>query len=237
MNDKIQKLLDSLPENLNILDAQVNIDIQLEYFELSKKVNKKFIEADIIDKSRLLYTEELSIENKKELLIQIASIEEPKAFRILENYEKSAENEMHDWSLLALQENKMLLQGKYLDEPQVFISTGLGGQNNLLRYFAVFFKKDESVLSKIQHKVVKNEIEVHFTGITHKIESLEFFDKYVTLTILLPINCDLRSNFELIIRECNIYGDFLDSRCILTNVKKLNEEEIYQIKTSNKNSK
>ena len=85
MKEELQKFIDFLPENYNILDAQVNVEVQLEYFEFSKKVKRKFDFDEILGKKALLLSTDINIEEKKELLIQIATIDKPEAFRIIEN--------------------------------------------------------------------------------------------------------------------------------------------------------
>ena len=59
-----------------------------------------------------------------------------------------------------------------------------------------------------------------------KIEEYAFFDKYITFTLLLPIEAELKEIFESIIDECNTYGHFLKENIIITNVKKLTPQEI-----------
>ena len=58
----------------------------------------------------------------------MAAIDDVGAYRSIEKYSKNADDELKHWSLLALQESRMLLQSKLLDQSQIFISTGLGGE-------------------------------------------------------------------------------------------------------------
>jgi hypothetical protein len=61
--------------------------------------------------------------------------------------------------VLALQENRMLLQTSLLDEQQFFISTGLGGKGKKLRYYLVFINRNRNeLLTKTQQKLVKDEL-------------------------------------------------------------------------------
>ena len=62
MKEELRKFIDFLPENYNILDAQVNVEVQLEYFEFSKKVKRKFDFDEILSKKALLLSTDLTIE-------------------------------------------------------------------------------------------------------------------------------------------------------------------------------
>ncbi len=231
MDDELRKFIESLlPVEYNVLDAQVDVDVQIEYFEFSRNVDKNFDKDKILEEASLLKSENLSNDKKKELLIKIASIDRPEAFRIIESYLENPEKKLHDWALLALQDSRMLLQGKYLDEPQVFISTGLGGKGKLLRYFVVLFAENDRDITDFQFKLVRNEVEAFFRNIDFVIEEFKLVGNYITITILLPITINLKTGFEQIISECNIYGNFLDNRCLLTNVKILSDKEIKEYK-------
>jgi len=59
-----------------------------------------------------------------------------------------------------------------------------------------------------------------------EIEQIEQFEKYITFTLLLPIEANLKEIFNSIIDECNTYGNFLSENIIITNVKKLSTKEI-----------
>ena len=64
-------------------------------------------------------------------------------YRAIESFLEIAEEILHDWAVLALNESRMLLESKFLDESQVFISTGLGGKEEKFRYFVVLMTRIE----------------------------------------------------------------------------------------------
>ena len=124
--DKIQDILGNLHGNFNILEEQIDIEIQLEYFETSKNIKKLFDKKEALNNMESLFADTLSIEEKKSLLIKLASIDKVEAFRIIERYILSPDPLLKDWATLALQESRMLLESIFLDQNQIFISTGLG---------------------------------------------------------------------------------------------------------------
>ncbi|MEA4904899.1 MAG: hypothetical protein VB075_06730 [Petrimonas sp.] len=58
------------------------------------------------------------------------------------------------------------------------------------------------------------------------IEKLEIRENYFTILMLFPFNKDIKSDLNVVITECNQYGNFLDSKFLFTNVKVLSEKEI-----------
>ena len=125
---KIQEAIDSLPENFSILEEQIDVDLQMEYFELARSTREEDeIEGLIKTAPDLLYSEESTFELKKKTLVGLAGIDDVEAFRIIEKFHKESSEELKSWAVLALQESRMVLQSSLLEEQQVFISTGLGG--------------------------------------------------------------------------------------------------------------
>ena len=115
--------------------------------------------------------QELTADQMKEKLAIIDSVE---AFRALENCNIVPQLELREWAILALQQSNMLIHSSLLDEQQVFISTGLGGKNDKLRYFLIFpYKYTESEVNKIQKNSLKSELSFFLEkqeGIVEKID-------------------------------------------------------------------
>jgi hypothetical protein len=224
--DKIQELFGNLQGNYSILEEQIDIDLQMEYFDFSKKLKKDFKPEDILEKKEMLFDETTDKVKKKLLLVQLASLEEVDAYRTIERYVKEKHPTLHEWAILALQESRMLLESKLLDENQVFISTGLGGKENKLRYFLVVIKKDQEDFTDVQKKVVKSEFEFTLNNHDAEIEDISFFKNFGTITSVIPLDSSIKEIFKQAISECNNFGNFLKSNFIVTNVKRLSIKEI-----------
>lgn len=233
----IQKALDDLPGNFSILEEQIDIEDQMKYFEFSKKVREKDIGDECFENREELFLPETSEERKQEILSALASLDEVKAFRTIEKYLNNPDKELRHWAILAMQESRMLLQSSLLDEKQVFISTGLGGKGQKLRYYIVFISRDRhKMLDATQQKLVKNELIFALKDKEGEFESIDFFEGFSTSLVLLPLKVDIKLVFRGIIEECNQYGDFLDEDMIITNVKVLSRGEIIQMLNQSKNS-
>ena len=224
------KIFEELPGNFNILEEQIDLEVQMKYFKLSKKMKEKNTGKNFLKESEHLFLKELDTERKKEILIGLAGTDDVKAYRIIERFQENADSELKNWAVLALQENRMLIQTSLLDEQQFFISTGLGGKNKKLRYYLVFINRNRhELLTPTQQKLLKNEL---LFGLKHEngeFESVDFSEGICTSMVLLPVTTDIHQVFRKIVEECNQYGNFLEEDMIITNVKVLSRKEIMDI--------
>lgn len=227
LNKKIADILGRWPGKFSILDYPVDLDLQIKYFETSAKVKTNNIDKEqVLNDSEKLFDSEIMDEEKKEILIKLAAIDNPDAYRQIEKFLERAEGYLYDWGRLALQESKLLLESIYLNEPRLFISTGLGGKDNLLRYFVVFFTKDFTDIEDYQKDIIKKELNFALSSKNYITEEIIFDRNVVMATVLVAFNEDVIKLMTDIIAECNLYGNFLYKSCLITNVKKLDINEI-----------
>jgi hypothetical protein len=224
--EKIQEMLGKNPGSLKIMEEQIDMDLQVEYFECSKRLREEKEESWALDLSQYLNEPGYSPEVKKEILARLATIEKVECYRIIESFVKEGEESLHKWALLSLNESRIQLESKIMDENQVFISTGLGGRDQKLRYFVVLMTRTRSDLTPTHQMVIKNEFEYILRKFDAEVEQVNFSGYLSTITLLLPMNYSLRTVFNEAIQECNRYGDFLNDDFIVTNVKTLSFQEI-----------
>jgi hypothetical protein len=232
---KIQEAISSLPENFSILEEQIDVELQMEYFNYVRDLKESFPEELILQHQTDLFDPGIPIDEKKNILVLLASQDKVEAFRSIERYAKNPDPELREWSILALQESRMVLQSSLMDEQQVYISTGLGGKEQKLRYFVVFIGNDKVVkYSPIQRKLIKNELEFAINKNNGIIEEVKFNENLAISILLLPVKSDIQSVFNSIIYECNQYGDFVRHDILITNVKRMSVVEIRRFINSNK---
>ena len=222
----MQDFFSGVNQNFSLMEDPVDMHVQMNYFETSHRLREEFTEQDMLARKDELFSSHLSVENKKTLLVQMASVPSPEIYRILESYSKAPDAELESWAKMALQENRLLLESHLLDDNQVFISTGLGGKGNKLRYFVVLFYREVNDLQPFQQKVVQDEMNYVLQRYQGELETLKFKNKYSTMRVVMPLSSDIAKTFSEGIEECNQFGNFLSSNFIVTNMKELSEEEI-----------
>jgi hypothetical protein len=226
---KIQEAISSLPENFSILEEQIDVELQMEYFNYSRDMKSGFSEELISNHQNDLFDPDVNIEEKKNLLVLLASQDKVEAFRTIEKYAHNPDHELRAWSILALQESRMVIQSSLMDEQQVYISTGLGGKNQQLRYFAVFIGNENiTVYSEVQQRLIQTELEFALKKYNGSLEEISFHDELAIAVLLLPVKSDIQSVFISVINECNQYGNFIRQDIIITNVKRMTVDEIRQ---------
>ena len=141
-----------------------------------------------------LFNPDISIEEKKNLLVLLASQEKVEAFRAVEKYAYNPDPELREWSILALQESRMVLQSSLMDEQYVYISTGLGGKGQNLRYFVVFIGR-ETILeyNSMQQRLIQTELEYALKDNNGTLEEISFHDNLAILILLLPVKSDIQT--------------------------------------------
>jgi hypothetical protein len=224
--DKIQEVLGSFGANLSILEHQVDVRVQIDYFDFSRNIRRDFDPDQLMLQEKDLYNQEISLDSKKELLVSFASIDKPEAYRVIERFLQTASVDLKDWAILALQESRLLLESRLLEENQVFISTGLGGLKGKLRYFIALFSESNNEFSEIQRNLIRSEFEFIFPKYSSDIESVEFSSNYAKVVALIPMNVPVKDPIKSTIDECNNIGNFIKQGFLVTNVKILTELEI-----------
>ena len=224
--DKIKELFGTVPGNFSILEDKIAIELQMKYFEYSRNLRSLAGEDDCNRLSEKLFNKNINQESKREVLVRLASLEKVEAYRHIEKYMTDPADELRDWGKLALQESKMLLESKLLDENQVFISTGLGGKGDKLRYFIVLISTNKKVFTKTEKKIIRNEFDFVLKKHASEVEEIRFSGFLSAITAVVPMQATIKSIFEEAVYECNQFGGFLMENFIITNVKELSFREI-----------
>ncbi|MGM0550302.1 MAG: hypothetical protein ACQESW_04410 [Bacteroidota bacterium] len=225
VQQQLEELLKKTGNNFSILEEQINLDLQMTFFKELKKVSGHDKSTSLNGLVELLF-EAQDPEQVKQRLMELCLYDEPEAFRALEAYLEKAQGELYDYTLLALQQCRMGLENKLLGEYQVFISTGLGGKGQSLRYFLALKSYEGHAFSTLQRDVITSEFSLRLKAHEGVCEETFFSNNYATLLILLPLATSVRQVVEEAIGKCNELGPFLSEHFLITNVKQLSWEEI-----------
>jgi hypothetical protein len=222
------------PENSkNVLDSfiiineAIDLSTQEEYLSFSETIDFDNVDyEEVLMESDRLFDKHTPIELKKRILILLAHLGSPESCRRLEKYLKVSDRNLRDWALLSLKECRKFLESVLLQEEGGFISTGLGGKDNKLRYYFIVSSKDGLPLSETHRNTLKRG----FEKISHKykseIEEISFEATYGMVGILIPMDVAVGEVIEGGISQCNKTSEFLFPDYYVTNVKKPTPEEI-----------
>ena len=243
--DVFKKFRDSFSKmdgHFHILEQRVPVELQMEYFKYSEQVRKERTKPDLNDMDYTAFRESLSnpestTDYKKYILSMLATSREVKAYRMLEDYVQHPDEDVSNWAYMALMESRISLESELSDEKQIYISTGLGGKGEKLRFYVLMLSRDRKPFQEYQRKVIEREFAYFLPKADCEIERLTIGEQYVELVFLIPLRADIKLTLERVINECNQYGDVLSDIFTITNVKELTEQEVTDIINKNGNSK
>lgn len=230
-DDLLAKLRQTLEEqgidSFHILEDLVPIEEQMEYFRYFDKLRRENEPFDRDEEVAILFSPEESVNRKRKSLTLLASIPDVGAYRSIETYHSSPQDpELEHWSSMALVSSRIILSSDLSGHQQIYISSGLGGQDKKLRFFSLFTTNNRNDLSELQKEIVEREFTFQLQKGEVEIEKFEMSDNYFTILMLFSFDKDVKSILNAAIAECNQYGNFIDSRYLFTNVKILSEKEI-----------
>ncbi|MBN2667744.1 MAG: hypothetical protein JXR60_00830 [Bacteroidales bacterium] len=227
----LNDFLNNLPKSFSILEEKIDVEIQVSYFDYIKRNKIKSIENEIIDtKIDLLLSHLDDSEQVKELLVGFARTEDVKIYRALEKFVSETKNDLlKSWAILALQENRMLIESSLLEERQVFISTGLGGKGQHLRYFLAGFLNSKTEFKSYEKEAIQKEFEFILGHSNSTLEKIEFKEHFVLMHALIPLQEPIKELLLSAIEECKALGIDLSEHFVVTNVKELSIDELNKI--------
>jgi hypothetical protein len=222
---KFRESLEGLEGNLHVLETNIPVEKQVEYFHYSEEVRQNSKDENVDEQIDVLNSSDSSPEETKYAMTFLAISGDVKAYRALEKY-----NEEHDddWISLSLLQAKITLESEFSDEKQVFISTGLGGVGHRLRFYAFFKSSGKKPFSDYQRKLIEKEIPFYIQKYQGILEEQTIEDNYFTVLFLIDLSIDIKTMLLNAVDECNQYGDFISTSFIITNVKIFDKNEIEQ---------
>ena len=232
---KFHESFSGLKGHLHILEQRLPVEVQMAYFKYSANVRKEnqpprpLSEEECEEIYRELLSEEADEGRKKYLLCQLATSKSVRAYRLLESYTRSPEASVSDWAYMALMESRISLESDLSNEKQIYISTGLGGKGEKLRFYVLLISKEKKPFLEYQRQTIEREFSFYLTKSDCEIERLTVGERHVELLFLIPVQVDIKGVLDQVIGECNNYGDFLSPVFTITNVKELTREEVEEV--------
>lgn len=217
-------------ENFQIFEEGVDFETQLEFETLSKEFNSKEINDIELDYAeKVLFSPDSKEDELKETLLLLSISDDVKAYRLIEDFKSKCTDKMIKWAALALQKSRAHIEHALSDEDKVYISSGLGGSGDKLRYFFVLTAMEDITFSDFHKEIIQKEIDFTMKKFGGESEGVIFHDFFVTIVCLIPLHVSLDKVFKSILDECNEFGNFMSDKVIATNTEKIDSETIIKI--------
>lgn len=237
-NKRIEAFLQNIPEELIILENGIDMNTQRAYIESVDKIGlENKTDDEILEECKKIFDDKTSNNTKKILLIKLANIGSIESYRLIEKFYLTGNIELKTWAILSLQECRMLLESSLTEESMGFISTGLGGKDNKLRFYFLVIPKGDKPFTETQKKIIQNEYSFTSKELKSEIEHIDSSDNYNGFTVLLPMDIAVGIYIENGITKCNEYGNFVFKYYFVTNEKIPTKEEILEYIEIVKNDK
>ena len=238
---KVYESFRNMDGNFHILEHRVPVEQQLEYFKYSSELRKRIREMNDVHFEQCvddLEDEKITKIQKRLALCFLALSKQVRAYRVLESYvQQQPDEELINWAYMALMESRITLESELSGEKQIYISTGLGGKGEKIRFYALIMSSGGISFADYQREVIEKEFGYAMTKNNCEIERLTIGEKFVELVFLISIKSDLKRILDDVVRECNYYGNFLSETFTVTNVKELSREDVDQIVEKHGNNK
>jgi hypothetical protein len=221
-----------LEGHFHVLEQRISVELQLEYFKYSEQMrrnNAKMTDEEYSVYQQSLFNSALSPEHIKYILSALAISNDVRAFRLLEKYAEQPAPEAKDWACMALMESRLSIESELLEEKQIYISTGLGGKGEKLRFYVLIIASGQEPFLEYQRQTIEREFAYFLPPEDCEIERLTIHDLYVELLLLIPVRKEIKTILDRVISECNQYGNFISDAITVTNVKELSAEEVAKI--------
>jgi len=227
-HEDIRKFLENIPDKFDILKEGIDVQTQKEYIDYSHTFDHgELTEKETLFLSNILFDNDAPVEAKKKALALLAHLGTIIAFRQIEKYHKNPDKDLKQWAALALQECKMFLESSLIDVSMGFISSGLGGLNNRLRYYFLILPSTEKPFTKTQKDIIKEELPIVCKNLNSVLETIDFSENFVGVTILVPMDVAVGTVIETGIKECNALSGFVFEHYYVTNQKIPDKSEIH----------
>lgn len=229
-NDEKRKFILHHPEEFEIVEEGIDFQTQKDYVEYSHSFGRgELTEEETIKMGHMLNNNRLPVEGKKKVLTLLAHLGTITAYRQLEKYYNNPDKELKHWAAMALQECKMFVENVLTEEMTVFISSGLGGHKNRMRYYFLVLPLEGKLFTERQKEVINDEFTIVAKNLRSLVESFDFSDTYVGMIALLPTDIAVATFVESGIKNCNELGEFVFEFYYAANTEIPNEAEIDEI--------
>jgi len=234
-NEAFRKVLNDAPENLRLLEMEVDVETIKAYTEASKNWADDIYEDEFIAQAKktiLLNQEDETVVKKN--LLALANKGSVETYRLIESFlEKELSDDLKKWAFISLQECQVLLEASLTDgETGGLIMSPLGGQDNKIRCYVLVATDSREDLNAFQQMLIKDEFEAACIAFNSLLETVSFVKDYALVKLLFSFDSALDDIVCEAIDACNEEETFLNKNYFATNLSKPTNDEIKDLLVS-----
>ncbi|MDR0833641.1 MAG: hypothetical protein LBN93_05575 [Candidatus Symbiothrix sp.] len=215
-----QQSMRRLGGDFHILETIVPVEKQMEYFKYSEHVRAKNPKETVAKQLNILQSDDSTYEELKYALTYLATSGDVAAYRAIETFsKKEVDPKLTEWTSMSLMQARLTMDAEFLNEKQVFISTGLGGKGNKFRFYAFFRANHLTPFSDYQRRLIEKEFAFSIEKNKGEVEKIDIGENYFSILFLMDMLVDVRYVLVSAADTCNEFGEFIDPRITITNVK------------------
>lgn len=218
-------------DRVRVLEEKVDVNTQIQFFkEVNSKPPKYKLDDSRLQQFKSILSRNVANKNLKiKALVELAISINVDTYRFIEQYAASEKSlEIRDWALLAKNFAQMSIENKLSKKTTVFVSSGLGGKEDKLRYMVVFVTQSGYEFVDVQKSIIESEFRYELSKHGAEFESVRYYDKYAIVKCLTSVEPDVKDLIHNVYLKANELGGFISENYIVTNVKDLSIEEIEQ---------
>jgi|GEM_PF-3169489 len=208
--NEILKIINSIPEEFRLSEDGISNNTFDEYYKQLEYLDERNFQLKEIEER---WKKDNSLESLKMLLVLLSKQGDVPSYRKIENILKNEKLETKDFGFVVLNFARLNLENQLLDQSVGFISTGLGGKRNLMRFYFVFTGKNNLLK---EEKEIKESLKLIQEKADSEIEEIEFNENYLLLKVLISMEVSVADWVEAFLKECH----FVNEEYLCTNVEK-----------------
>ena len=220
VNDDERTALDSIPDEFMVTDDGIDIDTQQEYVAYTKAFDHKTFSSEQIDERvGRLFSSDTYREEKKATLAILAHTGKVTSAKIINQFLEEGDPALHEWAKLCLLECHLFEDNVWFgDEGVGTVMTGLGGEDNRLRYFFAVRSNATNPYTSMDRTIITENFMVVCREHNAVLEDIQIQPTHATLKILIPLDVAVGMVIESGIGLSNRQGNLLDEDYYVTNV-------------------
>jgi hypothetical protein len=215
------------PYKIKIINLQVDMKIQMEYFDLLSEVchgrNPETLANIPKEKA---FDHKIPLAYRKRMLVWLSCSEEVDVLRELEQYEKGCPENIKDFVSMCVYQCRANIESALLGEHYAVVASGMGGEGNKIRYFAALTTLSGEAWNATEQHLLSEELKLASKEQDTVIELLEFSGKYAKILLLTPITLSPVTVIRNAKDASNALGAFIGQQEVITNVSRLSDEEL-----------